>query len=234
MAENVEIRRITSFVEAAEAYREHYPVSPFFETWIPPEKFIEAEFDSLGNFTISREDEGIYGIAIGPSPKLPSNWKNFSIESQGIASLPNDFKLVAEWDCYWAPTVAGEKIEPANSGGSDIEAFLKLHAPDSSVFPGNDEILQWVEVLHQGRLAAVAALCKWESGHIVISSVATHTDLRGQGLGKELMRKILIAGHHLGEKYLSLGVRHQNESAQRLYKGMGFTLMHNFSYCERR
>jgi ribosomal protein S18 acetylase RimI-like enzyme len=34
--------------------------------------------------------------------------------------------------------------------------------------------------------------------------------------------------------YLSLGVRHENESAQRLYASLGFRLMHNFTYCERR
>jgi ribosomal protein S18 acetylase RimI-like enzyme len=69
---------------------------------------------------------------------------------------------------------------------------------------------------------------------VVISSVATRSDLRGRGLGKQLMEKSLIAGHQLGEKYLSLGVRHENESAQRLYRATGFTLMHNFTYCERR
>ena len=222
------------FLEARAAYLSRYPTSPFFDTWVPEEKFVGAEVDTQGNFIISREDEGIYGIALGQSPVIPSNWKNFSMESQGISSLPADFKVVAEWDCYWASTVEGKLESTASSTDAVIDSFLRLHAPDSSVFPGNDEILQWVEVHDGGELVAVAALCRWESSRVVISSVATHTDRRGKGFGKQLIEKCLIAGSQLGEKYLCLGVRHRNESAQRLYASTGFTLMHNFSYCERR
>ncbi len=95
------------FTEARNAYLNKFPASPFFDTWVPEEKFVGAEVDAHGNFTISREDDGIYGIALGPSPIFPSDWKNFSMESQGITSLPDDFKVVAEWDCYWTPTVEG-------------------------------------------------------------------------------------------------------------------------------
>jgi ribosomal protein S18 acetylase RimI-like enzyme len=156
------------------------------------------------------------------------------MESRGIASLPADFKAVVEWDCYWAPTVEGKWENSHSSSDAVIDAFLKLHAPDSSVYPGNDEILQWVEIHDGNELVAVAALCRWQSGRVVISSVATHSDHRGKGYGKQLIEKCLIAGAKLGEKYLCLGVRHKNESAQRLYASTGFTLMHNFTYCERR
>ena len=222
------------FSEVRAAYIDKYPTSPFFDTWVPEEKFVGAEIDSHGNFTISREDEGIYGIALGPSPAIPSEWKNFSMESQGISSLPADFKVVAEWDCYWAPTVEGTLPSTATSSDAEIDAFLKQHAPDSSVFPGNDEILQWVEIHDGSELVAVAALCRWESGRVVISSVATHKDRRGKGFGKQLIENCLIAGSQIGEEFLCLGVRHKNESAQRLYASTGFTLMHNFTYCERR
>jgi ribosomal protein S18 acetylase RimI-like enzyme len=225
---------VTNFDEAKREYEKFYPNSPFFETWVPREKFLSAELDSHGNIAIGREDDGIYGIAIGSAPVIPADWKNFSMDSRGIATRPENFKAVVEWDCYWSPTKAGSAVDEQRSTDEEIAAFLKLHAPDSSVFPGNDEILQWVEIFDGGELAAVAALCRWESGRVVISSVGTHTDFRGRGLGKQLMEKCLIAGEALGEKYLSLGVRHQNESAQRLYRSTGFTLMHNFTYCERR
>lgn len=224
----------TDFDVVKSEYAKAYPDSPFFDTWVPQEKFLSADIDGQGNFTIGREDDGIYGIAIGPSPVIPIDWKNFSMDSRGIAGLPAEFKAVVEWDCYWAPTKTGDVVEAQQSTDDEIAAFLKLHAPDSSVFPGNDEILQWVEIYDEGELAAVAALCRWESGRVVISSVGTHTDLRGRGLGKKLIEKCLIAGDALGEKCLSLGVRHQNESAQRLYRSTGFALMHNFTYCERR
>ena len=224
----------SNFEEVRSAYEVAYPNSPFFETWVLREKFVSAEFDSEGNFSIGREDDGIYGIAIGTHPKIPSDWKNFSIESRGISQIPPDFKPGVKWDCYWAPSTSGPEIAPALSSDEEIAAFLKAHAPDSSVFPGNDEILQWVEVRDQGALVAIAALCRWESGRVVISSVATDTQLRGRGFGKALMAQCLDAGSQYDEKYLSLGVRHHNESAQRLYASTGFRLMHNFTYCERR
>jgi ribosomal protein S18 acetylase RimI-like enzyme len=222
------------FDQALLAYKKLYADSPFFETWVPREKFISADFDDLGNLLISREDNGVYGIAIGASPAIPGEWKNFSMESQGIAALPQDFKAVAEWDSYWAPTVAGEYLVEEKSADSVIDEFLKAHAPQSSVFPGNEEVQEWVQIHRNGELAGVAALCKWESGKLVIASVATHSEMRGQGIGKELMRKTLIAGDHHGAEALSLGVMHSNISAQRLYASLGFTLMHHFTYCERR
>jgi ribosomal protein S18 acetylase RimI-like enzyme len=48
------------------------------------------------------------------------------------------------------------------------------------------------------------------------------------------MAASLAAARELGEEILSLGVMHTNESAHRLYRSIGFTLMHNFTYCERR
>ena len=84
------------FDQALLAYQKLYADSPFFETWVPREKFISADFDDSGNFVISREDNGVYGIAIGAAPTIPAEWKNFSMESQGIAALPQDFKAVAE------------------------------------------------------------------------------------------------------------------------------------------
>jgi GNAT superfamily N-acetyltransferase len=222
------------FEAAAQEYSRLFPDSPFFETWVPQSHFIGAEFDGNGNISIGREDDGIYGIAIGSSPVIPTEWKNFSLDSRAINLLPETFKEVAQWDCYWAPTINGAATHPSVASDDEIESFLKEHAPDSSVFPGNREILRWIEVRHEGELAAIAALCRWESGRVVISSVATREDLRGQGFGKRLIAECLIAGGELGEKFLSLGVRHENESGHRLYRGAGFTLMHNFTYCERR
>lgn len=222
------------FEEAKAEYKRLFPTSPFFETWVPSTKFLAADYDLNGNLSISREDTGIYGIAFGVKPLIPTSWKNFSLESRGASTLSSDCKVFAEWDSYWAPTVPGVFEESAQSADLVIEEFLKEHAPDSSVFPGNNEVLQWIEIHEDAQLVAVAALCRWQSGGVVISSVATHSGYRGQGHGKALINKCLIAGFQLGEDCLSLGVRHQNESAQRLYASAGFTLMHNFTYCERR
>ena len=224
----------TSHKEAAEHYAMLFPGSPFFDAWIPQSHFINAVFDSEGNFTTCREDTGIYGVALGTSPAIPKEWDRFSLDSRAISSLPDQYKVVDEWDCYWAPTIKAAAIQQRVSSDQEIEVFLKLHAPQSSVFPGNKEILEWVEILDNQKLVAVAALCRWESGKVIISSVATHTDFRGRGFGKALTEKCLTAGKKLGEEYLCLGVRHENQSAQQLYQSTGFKLMHNFTYCERK
>jgi ribosomal protein S18 acetylase RimI-like enzyme len=223
-----------NFEVASDTYRRTYPGLPFFDTWIPREMFISVQYDGDGNVSISRQDDGVYGIALGTYPMIPAEWKNFSMDSRGVHTLPSNFKAVAEWDAYFGLTYPGERTLFPASSEAVIEAFLKEHAPDSSVFPGNSEIEHWIEIQSEGSLVAVAALCRWQSGRVVISSVATDASKRGQGFGKELMRQCLIQGHAMGEKYLSLGVRHANESAIALYAKTGFTLMHNFTYCERR
>ena len=89
------------FDEALAEYQRRFPDSPFFETWIPREKFLQADFDGNGSFSISREDGGIYGVALGPNPTIPSDWKSFSIESGSIDRVPATFTLHDEWDCYF-------------------------------------------------------------------------------------------------------------------------------------
>ncbi len=223
----------TDFALAKEQYAMHFPASPFFDAWVPVSHFICADYDGE-NLSITRRDEKIYGMAFGPSPTIPADWDSFSIESRGLAALPDGVEKMDEWDCYWAPTTESIDLPEHQKSDSEISAFLEAHAPNSSVFPGNDEILRWIEITEAGELLGVAALCRWQSGKVVVSSVATHCDRRGQGIGKKVMAASLAAARELGEEILSLGVMHTNESAHRLYRSMGFTLMHNFTYCERR
>lgn len=225
---------ILDYDGTAALYAAHFPGSPFFSTWIPRKGFISSQYDALGNLSVTRNGETCFGFAFGSSPLINPEWGSCSIESKGLECLSDDFVVVDNWDCYWSPTIGGSYTAEGDATDLDIDNFLKEHAPDSSVFPGNHEILQWVQIHEKGELLAVAALCRWESGKVVISSVATHNQHRGRGLGKELMRRALICGRDLGEEYLSLGVMHENESAQRLYAASGFTLMHRFTFCERR
>ena len=225
---------IESYTEALRQYSNSYPDSPFFQTWVPEAKFISANIDGE-NFAISREDgDAIYGIALGTSPVVPDTWKNFSIESRGVAAIPEQYKALGEWDCYWSPTIAGELSSKENVSDDVIQKFLETHAPQSSVFPGNKEIEKWITIFEKDELVAVAALCRWESSFLVASSVATHNEYRGKGFGQKVMRDCLIGAHNLGATELSLGVMHANTAAHKLYQSIGFRLMHNFTYCERK
>ena len=223
----------SDFEVAGSQYQELFPGSPFFDVWVPESHFVSFDFDGE-NLSITSRDENLYGMAFGKSPVIAPEWNSFSMESKAVASLPAGVEVKAEWDCYWAPTSVGAKIPARVKSDEEIKTFLEAHAPSSSVFPGNDEILSWLEIVEHGELLGVAALCRWQSGKVVVSSVATHIDRRGEGIGKKVMAASLSAAHELGEDFLSLGVMHANESAHRLYRSMGFTLMHNFTYCERR
>ena len=228
-------RKSLSFADAKLCYEELYPGSPFFETWIPEEKFDSAILTEESSLTLIRRDgDDYYGVLLGENPEWPSTMQKASVESRAADQFRTADSDTGEWDCYFAPTPTIGEMPDRRSTDQEIEDFLKEHAPESSVFPGDNEIQRWVEIYSEDELIAVAALCRWESGRIVLSSVATHSQKRGQGIGKILMNQSLQAARALGAEKLSLGVRHSNESAISLYKSTGFTLMHNFTYFERR
>lgn len=232
------MRELSTYEEVEQEYEKLFPGSPFFRVWVPRERFISGHSDGAGNISFTREDGGLFGIAIGTEPYISPEWNRFSVETRGVNGgvngLPELAELVDAWDCYWAPTVTGVPLNERKFSDAAIQEFLELHAPNSSVFPGDDEILHWIEVIEGGELVGVGALCRWQSGNVVISSVGTHIDRRLQGIGRKVMEGALSGGSHFGASFISLGVMHSNESAQRLYRALGFTLMHNFTYFERR
>jgi ribosomal protein S18 acetylase RimI-like enzyme len=228
------MKKLDSFDLAEQEYQRLFPGSPFFQVWVPRELFESAHIDGAGNLSITRVDDGLFGLAIGPNPYIAPEWNRFSVESKGVTDLPAGAELVDAWDCYWAKTAPSGELSERKFSDEAIKDFLELHAPNSSVFPGDDEILHWIEVIEDGELVGVGALCRWQSGNVVISSVGTHIERRRQGIGRKVMEGALSGGSHFGASFISLGVMHSNESAQRLYRALGFTLMHNFTYFERR
>ena len=59
-----------------------------------------------------------------------------------------------------------------------------------------------------------------EESHLL--NIGLTSSKRGQGLGKELLEKIVIAAEVMGSKKIFLEVRISNEIAIDLYKTMGF------------
>ncbi len=228
------MNKTDSFDLAEQEYQRLFPDSPFFQVWIPRELFESAHIDGAGNISMTGVVNGLFGVAIGSNPYIAPEWNRFSVESKGVRDVPSGAQYVDEWDCYWAKTSAGGALSQRKFSDDVIKDFLELHAPNSSVFPGNDEILYWIEIVEDGELLGVGALCRWQSGRVVISSVGTHTERCREGIGRKVMEEALAAAPHFGASFISLGVMHGNESAQRLYQGLGFTLMHNFTYFERR
>ena len=70
----------------------------------------------------------------------------------------------------------------------------------------------------------VAAFCAFwlvvDQAHI--NNLAVRPDLRGRGLGTQLLESILAEARHLGATSLTLEVRRSNIAAQRLYAKAGF------------
>lgn len=223
------------FDEALNFYQEANPGSPFIETWIPREKYLTSIITEGGSLTAIRNDgEDVYAMAVGSDPFIPVDIKKFSIERGASESYLDGAIESGGWDCYFRMTPPIGQLIERRFSDEVIDGFLREHAPQSSVFPGNEEIKHWVEIVDGSDLAGVAALCRWESGHVVLSSVATHSEMRGRGIGKRLLDLSLQGARGLGEEKLSLGVLHLNEAAIRLYENTGFTLMHHFVYIERR
>ena len=72
--------------------------------------------------------------------------------------------------------------------------------------------------------APVAAFCAFwrvaDQAHI--NNLAVRPDLRGRGLGSQMLEAIIVEARRLGAATLSLEVRRSNVAAQRLYLRAGF------------
>lgn len=229
------LARIEDFEKVIEISRRLLGNSILMETWIPKNRFRYALY-SEKDLTLIREDAGEFGFAFGPNPTIPKSCSRLSVERIGEHSIHDAFTIKARWDVYSkeiAPSEVRQINEEDRPSNEEVQIFLQEHAPDSSVMPGHREIVTWAYLRDGGGLVGVAAICRWESGHHVVASVATHSKKRGIGLGKSIMIKVeqLAAQHRIGR--LSLGVMADNASAKRLYENAGYTLLHEFTYGER-
>ena len=59
-----------------------------------------------------------------------------------------------------------------------------------------------------------------DEGHI--TNIAVRQDWRGQGIGKRLTAALVQYASNLGVSYMTLEVRRSNETAQHIYRSLGF------------
>ena len=111
---------------------------------------------------------------------------------------------------------------------------MKLHAPNSSVWPGNPELVFWAGKRNQsGELIAVGAVTMWETGQKVLSSVGTSEHERGKGFATKLVAEMVAKAYELGFPRLGLAVHAKNIAAKRAYEKVGFILCGEFTIFER-
>jgi ribosomal-protein-alanine N-acetyltransferase len=60
-----------------------------------------------------------------------------------------------------------------------------------------------------------------------INNIAVRPDVRGRGVGEELLRFALDKMRHLGATFVTLEVRRSNRAALDLYRKLGFSLLGN-------
>ncbi len=171
-------------------------------------------------------------MGLGPDPYIPQNWSNCSMSRQSKIQWPEKVIHKGDWDFYSIETrnfISQDGVVLLNDD-KEIKAFLALHAPESSVFPGDKEILFWSGIRSPNHeLLALGVAVKWRSSRVMLASIATHSDFRGQGLAQKLVKSMLHSLKMLGIEKVGLGVRAENLAAQKAYENIGFSLIARFS-----
>jgi ribosomal protein S18 acetylase RimI-like enzyme len=201
-----------------------------FTTYSPAHRFIVAEVteDSL-SFSVRDEDGSIFAMALGNNPKILDCDRLAT--SRGVKVAPESFTHRADWDFYSIDTHPFAKFEGAEEATNqdELKALLEAHAPNSSVWPGNEEVLLWGAIREDDQLVATGALVKWRTGEVMFASIATHSDYRSRGLAQRLVSRMLSTANSKGISHVGLGVFAGNASAKRAYEKVGFSLIGEFS-----
>jgi len=229
----------SDFAEAQGWASELFGTPNIFHIWFPSTGFVKAS-RSASSLAFTRSDKELYGLGLGDSVRIDSDWHTFSIPRSLPKEMTAGFVLAGQWDAYAINTQA---VSDPNAGAKgyehlmdneEIQNFLDIHAPESSTKPGNPEILFWGGLREEsGQLLAVAALTRWESGGHVLSSVGVHQDRRGKGLAQLITQSIVYESAQRGISTLALGVAGKNEPAKAAYEKVGFACMGKFNYFER-
>ena len=193
-------------------------------------RFIEAVINPDGfSFSVSEEDGSIFAMALGEIPTILECERLAT--SRGVLVDLNKFEHHGNWDFYSFDTFAFQDNERAIECENNLEIreLLEKHAPNSSVWPGNPEILFWGEVREDNLLVSTGALVKWRTGQVMFSSIATHTDFRGKGYAQKLVQEMASTAAARGIKHLGLGVAAENIAAKNAYERAGLVLVAEFT-----
>jgi ribosomal protein S18 acetylase RimI-like enzyme len=206
-----------------------------FSTYSPAHRFIIAEVEEHNlSFSVRDEDGSIFAMALGRNPKILECDRVAT--SRNVKVDPASFVHRADWDFYSIDTKAFADFEMADETNNfeEIKTLLENHAPNSSVWPGNQEVLFWGAIRNGDQLVATGALVKWRTGQVMFASIATHSDFRSKGLAQMLISRMLSTVYSQGIEHVGLGVFAGNVSAKRAYEKIGFSLIGEFSSYQKK
>ena len=202
---------------------------------IPEDRFIRAVRNS-NSVSLTTMDEKLFGLGLGINPPIDPDWKRFTVERKVDTGNYVDAVSLLDLDIYSIETQLYKNLPIAIEIHDDeeISDFLKVHAPNSSVWPGNPELVFWAGIRNDsGELIAVGAVTMWETGQKVLSSVGTAEHERGKGIATKLVAEMVAKANELGFPRLGLAVRADNIPAKRAYEKVGFVLCGEFTIFER-
>jgi RimJ/RimL family protein N-acetyltransferase len=201
-----------------------------FATYAPVNRFIEAQVSPASlSFSVRDEDGSIFAMALGKAPVILKCDRLATTRSVKVDE--KIFTYRNKWDFYSIDTDAFlggvESNEVADE--NEIKNLLEKHAPNSSVWPGNEEIIFWGNIREGAQLIATGALVRWRTGQVMFASIATHSDYRGKGYAQRLVTQMLASAAKKGVAHVGLGVFAENIPAKRAYEKVGFNLVNEFN-----
>lgn len=173
-------------------------------------------------------------VSLAQARGLTPEW--FSTTNGGALRLPAGWKSagIGEWDFMWAEQLAERAPDQLDftelddtADAEELAAFGQAHNAAFEGFPGIGYALLWLGIRERGDLVAIGALHALATGVPHLAGIVSHTDRRGQGLGRAMVteltrRAIAVAG------VSTLGVTHTNTAALRLYERLGYRTAHLF------
>lgn len=129
-----------------------------------------------------------------------------------------------DWDFRWteaAPEIQPREDEVVEAGDDEVAALLAVASPGANAQPGDERVRRWVGLPGPEGLLACAADTTQVTGVGHLSSIATHPEARGQGLGAAvtaaLTRRLLAEGCDV----VTLGMYAANTAGRALYDRLG-------------
>ncbi|MEN9693044.1 MAG: hypothetical protein RLZZ330_688 [Actinomycetota bacterium] len=214
---------------------------------ITPQIFVQGWVTDSANFCLAELEDHTWLTASGDVQLLDYAKILNEAASMGhvvtMVSLPtavaNQLNFENARDVVWMrrahpfpPKSVSPNVEIVTDGSADseIQRLLQLSAPDSSVWPGNPEILFWTVVRNSEKeIVGAAAGVKWQTGAYVVSSVSVAESARRHGIGSLVTLTTAQELFARGAETVNLGVRATNRGALAMYQAIGFDEQFDFT-----